>query len=180
MLAGSIVPSCTVVSADVLSVPVADTVTAALNNVEQPISSAIAPAINRFLIFTMLFAPFHFLVKKSRPSHKPAYRCPQPQPYIKTRSWILYSVFMYDTGCGRSLIQCIYDSFLSYKLLPAWKITRTICTTSRNKLSTNLTAKHNNFATNKRIDTKKDKILFKTAISASSLIVSKFIELSEL
>src|SRR5699024_7587372 len=73
-----------------------------------------------------------------------------------------------------------YDSFLSYKLLPAWKITRTICTTSRNKLSTNLTVKHNNFATNKRIDTKKDKILFKTAISVSSLIVSKFIELSEL
>lgn len=70
--------------------------------------------------------------------------------------------------------------FLSYTLLPAWKIARTNCTTSRNKPSTNLAAKHNNFAINKKIAVKKDKILFKTAISVSSLIVYKIVELSEL
>lgn len=64
-------------------------------------------------------------------------------------------------------------------LLPAWKITRTNCNTSRNKLSTNLTVKHNNFPTNNKIVQIKDKIFCKTAISASSLIL-KVIKLSKL
>lgn len=65
-------------------------------------------------------------------------------------------------------------------LLPAWKITKTNCNTSRNKLNTNLTAKHSSFPAANKIPKIKDKIFCKTAISVSSLIVIKVVKLGEL
>ena len=95
-------------------VSAADTVTPALNNVEQPISNAIAPAKKRFLfIFTMLLLLFLFFRQKKAGSTQTCLSFHNRSHTQKLQSWTPYVVFMHGTGWGLSLIQCTFDKFLS-------------------------------------------------------------------
>ena len=97
-----------------MDVSAADTVTPALNNVEQPISNAIAPAKKRFLfIFTMLLLLFLFFRQKKAGSTQTCLSFHNRSHTQKLQSWTPYVVFMHGTGWGLSLIQCTFDKFLS-------------------------------------------------------------------